>query len=202
MAPRLKPRVARTCGLCSKVFHPRYRSDRKKRRAFYCSRDCFRSVHKFQQTPQGIMALTRRNGSCLEWIGSFSPATGYGLCGQVGAHRVSYTVFKGPIPEGMQVCHHCDNRICVEPTHLFLGTALDNARDKVLKGRQPKGPRKPEHIRYGADSPAAKLHPGQVRRIREMISKGVQLKVIAAQFYVSPGTIGFIKSGKTWGHLK
>lgn len=194
-------RVDRTCSLCSKVFRPRPRADRKKRRDFYCSRDCFRSVLKFRQTPRGFMVMTKRVGGCLHWTGGASPA-GYGMCGNVGAHRVSYTIFIGPIPEGMQVCHHCDNPVCVEPTHLFLGTALDNARDKVAKGRQASGPRNPQHIRYGIDAPSSKLKPGQVRKIKDMLARGVAVKNIAAQFGVVPGTIGFIKTGKTWGHLE
>ena len=83
--------------------------------------------------------LTRTPAGCWEWGGSQPGGTGYGNMnvrnGIVrGTHRVSYAVFCGPIPDGMFVCYRCDNRLCCNPTHLFLGTATDNARDMVMNG--------------------------------------------------------------------
>jgi hypothetical protein len=79
-----------------------------------------------------------RSGDCWLWTG-WRQANGYGglrVKRQAHyAHRVAWTLVNGPIPDGLFVCHHCDNRPCVRPDHLFLGTARDNTRDSIAKGR-------------------------------------------------------------------
>ena len=88
------------------------------------------------------------SGDCWEWVGSRLPK-GYGRIGfkdETGkhivlAHRFSYETFIGLIPEGLFVCHSCDNPPCIRPSHLWLGTKKDNAQDSVKKGRFVKGDR-------------------------------------------------------------
>jgi hypothetical protein len=105
------------------------------------------------------------------------------------AHRVSYEVHNGAIPDGLQVCHHCDVRPCINPNHLFLGTAADNSRDASLKGRLP-GASQP-----GAANPNAKLTPAEVDAIRQSTDRSVTL---AQQYGVSRHHVWLIRTGRAW----
>ena len=78
-------------------------------------------------------------GNCWLWQGGKTDS-GYGIVSASPnpwrtAHRVAWELTNGPIPKGLFICHHCDNRLCVRPEHLFLGTAKDNLRDAIKKGR-------------------------------------------------------------------
>jgi hypothetical protein len=106
----------------------------------------------------------------------------------VWAHRAAWILFVGPIPTGLGVCHHCDNRRCVNPSHLFLGTQVDNMLDASRKGR----------IRKGERSTTAKLTEADVRRIRSMTGYH---KDIAAEFGVSRRCIGAIRKRQKWAHV-
>jgi hypothetical protein len=76
---------------------------------------------------------------CTEWSGYIDPTNGYGRYSHQYAHRLAYEKAHGPIPAGLQVMHSCDNRACVNPDHLSLGTNLDNVRDMESKGRAKRG---------------------------------------------------------------
>jgi hypothetical protein len=132
---------------------------------------------------------------CWNWIGKKCGAGYGGLWGgekQLGAHRVSFLLHKGEIPNGMVVQHDCDNPSCVNPAHLTLGTHKTNSDDKIVKGRwKPSGT-------CGEQINNARLTEGDVRLIR---TRGGTLAAVATEFGVSQGTIWNIRTGRTWRHV-
>lgn len=127
---------------------------------------------------------------CWEWQSIISSPSkggpgGYGLISVGGrrkmAHRVSWEFAYGPIPEGSSVLHRCDNRRCVRPSHLFLGTYSDNARDMFAKGRGNQT-----------------LTPAEVRAIRRLRDEGARVKDIALAFGVHRSAITRVISGARW----
>lgn len=106
----------------------------------------------------------------------------------VPAHRMSWELYEGEIQAGLHVLHRCDNHLCVNPNHLFLGTNLDNVFDKVQKGRHPVGEK-------GAK---AKLTSDQVLAIRR---DNRSQRRIAEDYGVSHTVIGHIKNRVIWRHL-
>lgn len=106
-------------------------------------------------------------------------------------HRVSYRLYKGDIPNGMIVCHECDTPACINPEHLFLGTHLDNVRDKITKGRDVD--------QKGTNNPHSKLTEADVIVIRQ--SSKLQ-RELAKEHGVVRSTISAIISRKTWSHIQ
>ena len=131
---------------------------------------------------------------CWVWRGHVD-AIGYGrfhYMGENKAHRVSHILFKGEVPDGMFVLHKCDNRQCVNPDHLFLGTQSDNMRDMVTKGRGHK----PDIS--GTKNPMAKLDAEKVKQIRRMVASGSKQIDACRAFGVSPMTVSRIIRGEAW----
>lgn len=108
------------------------------------------------------------------------------------AHRVAWELTNGAIPDGLCVLHKCDVPACCNPSHLFLGTRLDNNRDKVEKRRQAKGE---THSRH-------RLTDQEVLYVREQVSLGYStIRELSNLFDVSYNTIRYIVKGKTWKHI-
>ena len=132
---------------------------------------------------------------CWVWTASLH-RVGYGQIRHderiLRAHRVSYELHIGPIPAGMHVLHKCDNRSCVNPDHLFLGTNDDNVADMVTKGRQSKGEKNGK----------ARLTEDNVREIRRRLAAGEKNKDLSVEFGVSTASISKIAKRKTWGHVE
>ena len=149
--------------------------------------------------PVRFLAAAETHGldpdKCWEWMGPQN-SNGYGRFivsdRHVLAHRASHEFFVGPIPDGKNVCHSCDNRLCVNPHHLWLGTQSENLKDAASKGRMFRP------TTNGERNGNCKLTAADVARIREM-NKSVMLKYkIAEAFNISPSTITDIVSGRTW----
>lgn len=182
----------RLCYYCGNGFNRPYGLSAKQwSKRCFCSLKC---SGKFERVSR-LTAFERnfREGpsdKCWEWTGS-RWSNGYGRFCRPRysiAHRVSWELYCGEIPDGMNVLHRCDNPCCVNPSHLFLGTDLDNMRDKVAKERSARGE---QHGR-------AFLTEDAVRRIRD--DHQAQRK-IATEYGVSQSTVSRIKHGEQWGWL-
>jgi len=135
---------------------------------------------------------------CWHWIGG--KTGGYGIITiqykSIGAHRFSYELHNGSIPNGLFVCHHCDTPSCVNPAHLFLGTPKDNMDDMVQKGRQRRT--KPP-VFSGEDHPCATLTWEQVEKIRSLYASGRNTITELATIYgTRASNIGMIVHWRSW----
>lgn len=143
------------------------------------------------------------------WLWTAGTSKGYGLfhfsAGRRNerpgkAHRISYELKYGPIADGMHVCHRCDNPPCVNPAHLFLGTAADNARDRVEKGRH-RTPWTMGDAPQGVKHHSAVLNDELVRIIRAA-SPDETTSALARRLGVSRNAVQFARLGKTWKHVQ
>lgn len=144
----------------------------------------------------------RGQGECWTWRGARTRA-GYGELnggargtGMLYAHRVSYEMHFGPIAAGLFVCHRCDVRECVAPHHLFLGTAADNNRDMLAKGRHSR------EGQPGESNGFARLTEDDVRAIRTRYTgaRG-EMTALAREFGVTLTNVSLIVKRKAWPHV-
>lgn len=182
---------SKKCEWCKGSFSPKGNKMYAFEHQRFCSYSCASTYRHSSRTLETAFASAPKswNGDCLEWGGSKNHQ-GYGQVffkGRHLAHRVSYLLNIGSIPKNLFVCHHCDNPICVNPKHLYAGTAADNSADRVKRGRQVNP--------AGSDSPNAKLSWRAVRAIRTNRAKGAAM---AIKYGVSQATISLIRSNKVW----
>jgi hypothetical protein len=148
--------------------------------------------------------------SCWNWNGH--GIGGYGRIRIAGlmilTHRVAYFIATGKDPGEMKVCHTCDNPKCCNPSHLFLGTQVDNVADCIRKGRlrRSSGDRHmskthPETLRRGENHPDAKVTESDVREIRAIPYKHGLYQQLSHQYGINPSAIKAIRDRKTWKHV-
>lgn len=194
VTPEVSPMQAKSnmvqcvCEQCGAAFE-KYPCRIKAGRGKYCSPACRNSARALPIEERFWSKVAKSEDGCWEWQGR-PDKDGYGHIGaidgrEVKAHRLSYEMAYGPIPEGMLVCHSCDNPPCVRPDHLFLGTSQQNTADMIAKGRM--------------SLPGAKITAETVRAIRDRYAMGnVTMRVLAEEFGVSTPGICLIVNRVTW----
>lgn len=169
----------------------------------YCSRPCYWAalrarpkVPPLERVPKYFWRKVDKSDrleGCWVWTGKTN-RNGYGVANYLGtpslAHRLSWFLRNGPIPEGKCVCHTCDNRPCVNPDHLWLGTPKENAEDRVAKGRQS--------FTCGSRNGRARLTEADVQEAKRLRRSGATLKAIALTLGVSESAIGRAVRGQSW----
>lgn len=203
------------CEKCKKEFDYQWFTGQKKRR--FCSKKCWyewnarklatfnesrfqwnkaTEEQKLERLKHNFNAKVVKKEGCWDWKG-VRDKDGYGLIPggyqrQKKAHRVSFLLHKGAIPDESLVCHDCDNPICTNPEHLFLGSKKENDFDSRKKGRAC----------VGSKQPRAKLNEMDVKKIKYLLSLGVKARRIAKDFGVAPSQICEINKGRSWKHVK
>lgn len=175
--------------------------------AIYCSNECSYASRTGDPSERFWPRVQRTEG-CWFWTGYIN-AYGYGRFSirrrTYMAHRVSYELTYGAIPDGLDVCHHCDNRPCVRPDHLFVGTRADNLNDMYQKGRRSIGsrhsaaligrvPRGEGHYRH-------KITEEQVRIIKSESAAGVTRAALARRFNITRTAVIKVVRGTRWKHI-
>lgn len=141
------------------------------------------------------------DSQCWEWL-AFKNKKGYGAImygdiGNIAAHRFSYMLYVGDFDKSKFICHTCDNPSCVNPKHLFVGTASENMKDKIKKGRVKNPP-----VHKGNKQHLAKMNPEKIREIRKLFSDGASQTDLAKKYGLHTATMNNICRNKSWKDVK
>ena len=190
--------ITRICQHCNKEFRLRRPWNQR-----FCSRRCVNLARVKIPIEQRFSKFTIKTDRCWNWTGKRNRRS-YGCIsistdGQkrtVIASRLAWELYCGPIPQGLFVCHHCDNPACVNPAHLFIGTQKDNLQDASRKGRLKNLP----HAK-GMQTANAVLKDSDIIEIRSKAAAGVLRTDLARKFHVYRQTIYRIVNRSTWKHI-
>ena len=178
-------------------------------------RACYLSA---QAAEERFWSRVDKSGECWVWTAG-RMSTGYGYFNfakeRRGAHRAAWEFTYGPIPDGLHVCHHCDNPPCVRPDHLFVGTRKDNMRDMLAKGRESQRIWDGTQVRLMAEGrarngnrkargerhPFAKFTEVRVREVRARAATGESQRALAREFGVARNLIFMIVHRQIWRHV-
>lgn len=201
--------VERTCAWCKQPFMIE-QARLKRGEGICCSRACSiakRRHDREQRFEERFWSKVDQAGgseACWPWV-SATDRDGYGVFTIAGegahhterAHRVAWSLARGPIPDNAPVIMHtCDNPPCCNPSHLRPGTLADNNRDRAKKGRSGYTGKPGEEARD------AKLTNDDVREIRSLAASGVGIREIARRYSVAHTTISNAVNRKTWRHIE
>lgn len=200
-----QPKYTVTCKICNTVFHPLPKAV-ERGNGKCCSSRCA-GLAKRQPLADRFWPFVNKDTESGCWLwGGTKFTRGYGRISisgtskSIGAHRASWQLHFGEIPQGMLICHKCDTPECVNPAHLFLGTNNDNMQDKVRKNRQARG------LRVFAPMPgeangSAILTENQVEDIRERYARNETIASIARYWTMSESQIRRIVRRESWKHI-
>jgi hypothetical protein len=201
MARRKSSFVDRICEVCDTPFQA-LAWEVKRGHGLVCGIPCRnrRAARvRGEMLKKAFMDNVQQGDGCWTWIGMLDK-DGYGRAKithegkkiRGPAHRVSWMIHRGPIPDGLEVLHKCDNPPCVNPDCLFLGTTADNNADRDAKGRQARGER----------CSLTKHTPELVQAIRrEYVPRKMSIPKLAEKYGLSASTVGKIIRRQTWKHL-
>lgn len=202
----------RLLGPCAICGQPSYRTASQRKRKtpgnYTCSAPCLSELKAREQRlrarpwQERFWERVAKSDGCWEWTGCVHPKTGYGMGDADGvtksAHRMAYVLEYGAIPSGLQVLHHCDNRKCVRPSHLYAGTHADNMRDMVARGRSPRPLASPAwYPPRGEQNGNSRLTAGSIREIRQLLGTLTNTE-LGRNYGVSRNAILKIRTGQTW----